>query len=87
MGSDVGRLLFRRVGLVVLCLACVRLQAQTDTRHEIELHYRRAQEALQAKQDAVAAQEFREIQAGGSSAPAPPQADRSHANYNGHSMW
>ena len=42
-------------------MACTRLLAQTGARPEIERHYKRAQEALQSRQDAVAVREFREI--------------------------
>ena len=38
-----------------------RLSAQTSNWPEIQQHYKRAQEALEAKQDAVAIKEFREI--------------------------
>jgi len=48
-------------GLTLGLAISIRLAAQTPNRAEIEEHYRRAQEALQAKQDAVAAREFREI--------------------------
>ena len=45
-----------------MCVAVsISLAAQTPNRAEIEQHYHRAQEALAAKQDAVAAGEFREI--------------------------
>lgn len=48
-------------GITVCLMVSVNLTAQTPNRAEIEQHYQRAQEALAAKQDAVAVQEFREI--------------------------
>jgi tetratricopeptide (TPR) repeat protein len=48
-------------GVLLCLLASIRLAAQTANRAEIEQHYQRAQAALQAKQAAVAAQQFREI--------------------------
>jgi len=48
--------------VILLCLVgSIRLSAQTTNRPEIEQHYQRAQAALQARQNAVAAQEFRAI--------------------------
>jgi len=51
----------RLVGITLALMISIRLGAQTANRAEIEEHYRKAQAALQGKQDAVAAQEFREI--------------------------
>jgi tetratricopeptide (TPR) repeat protein len=48
-------------GILLCILSSIRLTAQTTNRPEIEQHYQRAQAALEAKQDAVAAQEFRAI--------------------------
>lgn len=44
-----------------LCLMALGLFAQTSNRAEIEQHYRKAQAALQSKQNEEAAKEFREI--------------------------
>jgi Flp pilus assembly protein TadD len=48
-------------GITLVLMVSVSLAGQTPNRSEMEQHYNRAQEALAAKQDAVAAQEFREI--------------------------
>src|SRR5215831_12946510 len=48
-------------GITLALMVSISLAAQTPNRSEIEQHYHKAQEALAAKQDAVAAQEFREI--------------------------
>jgi tetratricopeptide (TPR) repeat protein len=61
-------------GLLVFVAISIRLSAQTPNRSEIEQHYQKAQAALQAKQNAVAAQEFREI------LRLDPQSASAHAN-------
>ena len=45
----------------LLLMTSARLGAQTRSSREIEQHYKKAQEALRAKQDAIAIREFREI--------------------------
>src|SRR5438874_11552824 len=45
----------------LLLMTSARLGAQTRSSREIEQHYQKAQEALRAKQDAIAIREFREI--------------------------
>ena len=51
-----------RLTCVALCLiACARLSAQTKNWPEIEAHYKKGQAALEAKQYAAAAKEFRAI--------------------------
>src|SRR2546426_12087386 len=59
----------RTMGKTFLSVACAllflmtpaRLAAQTKDWPGIEQHYKKAQEALRAKQDAIAIREFREI--------------------------
>jgi len=55
-------------------MMCGQLSAQTDKRLGIAEHYKRAQEALQARRGAVAAEEFREI------LRLDPQNGSAHAN-------
>ena len=45
----------------LLLMTSARLGAQTRSSREIEQHYKKAQEALRAKQDAIAIREFRAI--------------------------
>lgn len=56
-----GRGVLSRVFFGLCLMTCTGLSAQTGNWPELEQHYRRAQEALQAKQDAIAIREFREI--------------------------
>ncbi len=51
----------RRVCFLCFLMITGRIAAQTSHWPEIQQHYKLAQEALQAKQDAVAEREFREI--------------------------
>jgi predicted Zn-dependent protease len=49
------------LGIILYPAVSISIAAQTSSRAEIEQHYQRAQQALAAKQGAIAAQEFREI--------------------------
>ncbi len=50
-----------RVCFASCLMTCAAISAQTNNGSEIQHHYKRAQEALQAHQDSVAIKEFREI--------------------------
>jgi tetratricopeptide (TPR) repeat protein len=59
--SSLNKGLLGRAGVAWCLVATAQLLGQSSNRTEIEQHYKRAQEALQARQDAVASREFREI--------------------------
>ena len=77
VGRTMGKTFFWLTCSSLFLMTSARLEPQTRSRPEIEQHYKNAQEALRAKQDAIAIREFREI------LHLDPRNASAHANLGG----
>jgi len=77
VGRTMGKTFFWLTCSSLFLMTSARLEPQTRNRPEIEQHYKNAQEALRAKQDAIAIREFREI------LHLDPRNASAHANLGG----